>query len=319
MFTPTGEGMIQVESLTRWFGSTVALQDLTFSVAPGEVVGFLGPNGAGKTTAMRILTGSLAPTSGWAVVGGHDVLRESLAVRSLVGFMPENVPLYPDNTVQEFLHFVGRVKGVPANRLRSQVSEIMELAALAEVRQRLIGHLSKGFRQRVGLAQALIGDPSILILDEPSAGLDPHQIVEVRELIRSFRGVKTVLLSSHILNEVSLVCQRVLILDRGRLVAEQSPEVLAETLGKTPRIVLVWRGAREEVLSALARQPGVQEVVATEGGAEVLFEGNSEEIRPCLAETVLGAGGRLQVLQERIPSLEDLFLRVTGEEGGQNQ
>ncbi len=308
--------MIEVTSLGRRFGETVALEDLTFAVAPGEIVGFLGPNGAGKTTAMRILTCTLPPSSGRAVVAGHDVVAEPLAVRRSVGFMPENVPLYPDSTVEEHLRFVGRLKRVADAALGAQVADAERRAGLESVRGRLVGHLSKGFRQRVGLAQALIGDPPILILDEPSVGLDPSQIVEIRELIRSFRGEKTVLLSSHILNEVSLICERVLILDHGRLVAQASPADLGPAADGRARVVVVWDGARDAGLAALAAVPGVAEVKAEPAGAEVVVSGELDAVRPALAAAVVAAGGRLQRLEDRAGTLEELFLRLTAGEGG---
>lgn len=306
--------MIQVESLSRRFGDVTALRDVSFSVAAGEIAGFLGPNGAGKTTAMRILTCTLPPSAGRAVVAGHDVELEPLAVRAKIGFVPENVPLYGDGTVDELLRFVGDLKGVPAERLAAQVDAVIARAGLGEVRRRLVANLSKGFRQRVGLAQALLGDPPILILDEPSGGLDPHQIVEIRELIRGFRGEKTVLLSSHILAEVSQICERVLILDRGRLVAEANPAQLGEVSGERPRVTVVWDGAREAVLAALAAVPGVTAVVPTPEGAAVALGGDPESVRPELAAAVVAAGGRLQRLEGRAATLEELFLRLTGGE-----
>jgi len=305
--------MIEVDSLTRRYGETYALSNVSFSVAAGEIVGFLGPNGAGKTTAMRILTCTLAPTAGVARVGGHDVTRAPLAVRSQVGFMPENISLYPDNRVHEFLRFVARLKGVPGARLKKHLADIVGQTGLAEVENRLVAHLSKGFRQRLGLAQALVGDPEILILDEPSAGLDPHQNVEIRQLIHDFRGRKTVLLSSHILSEVSLTCQRVLILDRGRLVAEEDPQILALHSGSWPQVTLRWDGVRDEVYRALAALEGVAEVIATAAGADVSLRADPRQMRPQLAAAVIGAGGSLQGMTDRVVSLEDLFLRLTGD------
>ncbi|MBU0742081.1 ABC transporter ATP-binding protein [bacterium] len=220
--------MIEADGLTRRFGDTVALAEVGFKVARGEVVGLLGPNGAGKTTAMRILTCTLPPSGGRASVAGFDVVDASLEVRRRIGFMPEHVPLYPDATVTEHLRFTAELKGVPAAGRDGHLDTIVERAGLSEVRGRMVGNLSKGFRQRVGLAQALVGDPEVLILDEPTGGLDPHQIVEIRDLIRSFRGERTVLLSSHILAEVSRTCSRVIILDRGRLVAEVDAQELPD-------------------------------------------------------------------------------------------
>ncbi len=304
--------MIEAAGLTRDFGATRALDDLSFRVDAGEIVGFLGPNGAGKTTAMRILTCTLPPSAGGATVAGCDVVADPDGVRAQVGFMPENAPLYPEMTVDETLDFVAALKGVAGPGRRAGLADIVERVGLGEVRHRLVGNLSKGYRQRVGLAQALVGDPAILILDEPSAGLDPHQIVEVRELIRGFRGHKTVLLSSHILNEVSLICGRVLILDRGRLMTEEAPAALSRAVDRGPRVEILWDGAREAVLAALAATPGVDGVEAQEGGALVACAGETSALRPLLARAVLESGGELQRLGDRDASLEELFLRLTG-------
>ena len=309
--------MIEVKGLTRRFGSTRALVDLSFKVAKGEVVGFLGPNGAGKSTAMKILTCSLAPTRGTASVGGFDILDDPIEVRRHIGFMPEHVALYTDQSVFGLLRFVAELKGVARNALAAHIDGIIEQTGLKEVRHKLVGNLSHGFRKRVGLAQALISNPEVLILDEPTSGLDPHQIVEIRQLIKSFRGQRTVLLSSHILSEVSAICERVLILDKGRLVGEESADGLAQAgsaaAGHDIRtVVLSWDGDRASVAEALARVAGVDEVVITDDGAEVIIAGNPVEIRPKLVESVLQAGGQLQNIQDKGPSLEDLFLRLTG-------
>ncbi len=222
--------MIRVRGLTRRFGPHVALRDVSFEVPAGEIVGLIGPNGAGKTTTMRILTGTLPPSAGTVEIAGHDVALDPLAARRRLGFMPERVPLYPDATVDELLRFVADLKEVPPRRQRSHLDGIVARVGLEEVRHRVCGHLSKGFRQRVGLAQAMVGDPDLLILDEPSAGLDPHQIIAFRELIRGLRGERTVLVSSHILGEIARVCQRVLILHRGRLVGAGTQAELGDDL-----------------------------------------------------------------------------------------
>ncbi|RKZ19997.1 hypothetical protein DRQ50_00805 [bacterium] len=308
--------MIEVTGLTRRYGATLALDNVSFTVGAGEVVGFLGPNGAGKSTTMKILTGSLAPTSGQARVAGCDLLDDPLGVRSRVGFMPEQVALYSDQSVISLLSFVAAIKGVPEADTAAVVDAAIVSTGLQQVHRKLVGNLSHGFRKRVGLAQALIGDPEVLILDEPTSGLDPHQIVEIRELIRGFRGRRTVLLSSHILSEVAAICERVLILDQGRLVAEENAEGLAQAaagggaVGR--RVVLSWDGDRDAVAQALARVTGVDDVKVTEDGAEVSIAGNPVEIRPALVESVLAAGGRLQNIRDGGPSLEDLFLRLTG-------
>jgi ABC-2 type transport system ATP-binding protein len=309
--------MIEVKGLARRYGSTRALVDLSFKVAKGEVVGFLGPNGAGKSTTMKILTCSLAPTRGTASVAGFDILDNSISVRRHTGFMPEHVALYTDQPVLGFLRFVADLKGVARGEVVDHVDGIITQTGLAEVRHKLVGNLSHGFRKRVGLAQALISNPAVLILDEPTSGLDPHQIVEIRQLIKSFRGERTVLLSSHILSEVSAICERVLILDKGRLVGEESADGLARVDAAAPEqgtrtVVLSWDGDRASVAEALARVAGVDEVVVTSDGAEVIIAGNPVEIRPKLVESVLQAGGQLQNIQDKGPSLEDLFLRLTG-------
>jgi ABC-2 type transport system ATP-binding protein len=312
--------MIEVKGLTRHYGTTVAIADVSFTVGRGEVVGFLGPNGAGKSTTMKILTGSLAPSRGTAVVAGHDILDEPLEVRRRVGFMPEHVALYGDQTVASLLNFVADIKHVPPGLQAAQVGRLMDQTGLAEVRDGLVGNLSHGYRKRVGLAQALIGDPDVLVLDEPTSGLDPHQIVEIRELIRSFRGERTVLFSSHILAEVQAICERVLILDRGRLVTGELAAGLAtagDAGAPVGAVVLVWDGAPDgEVVAALQGVAGVREVVPAAGGAEVVLAGDPREIRPQLAAAVQTAGARLQGLQDKGPSLEDLFLRATGRRPG---
>ena len=310
--------MIKVKGLSRRYGAQLALDDLSFEVSRGEVVGFLGPNGAGKSTTMKILTCSLAPTSGTAEVAGHDILEDPIAVRRKVGFMPEHTPLYLDQTVSSFLDFVAELKAVDSGSKAAHLARIIQQTGLDRVLDKLIGNLSHGFRKRVGLAQALVGDPEVLILDEPTSGLDPHQIVEIRELIKGFRGERTVLLSSHILSEVSATCERVLIVDNGRLVGQESAAGLAAAGEKAgPRVVLSWDGDRQGVADALTKVAGVDEVVVTAKGAEVFIAGNPVEIRPKLVESVLAAGGRLQNIQDlddggEGPSLEDLFLKLTG-------
>ena len=223
----TEHSMIEVENLTKRYGRAVAVDGISFKVQRGEILGFLGPNGAGKTTTMRILTCYLPPTEGKAWVAGYDVFEDPLEVKKRVGYIPETPPLYPDMDVQSFLEFCARIKGLPASERQARIDEAMEKCRIGDVRGKLIGRLSKGYRQRVGLAQALVGDPEILILDEPTSGLDPSQIVEIRELILGFRGERTVLVSSHILGEIARTCSRVLIVDRGRLVAEAGPGDLA--------------------------------------------------------------------------------------------
>lgn len=308
--------MIKVQGLSRRYGNLNALANLSFEVGQGEVVGFLGPNGAGKSTTMKILTCTMAPSSGTASIAGHDILDNPIAVRRKVGFMPEHSPLYLDQTVVSFLNFVADIKGVAPKGQDAHIARITQQTGLDTVLGKLIGTLSHGYRKRVGLAQALIGDPEVLILDEPTSGLDPHQIVEIRQLIQNFQGQRTVLLSSHILSEVSATCERVLILDKGRLVGQEDAAGLAAARERTsPRVVLSWDGDRDGVARALEKVAGVDDVIVTESGAEVLIAGNPVEIRPKLVESVIAAGGRLQNIQDKEgqgPSLEDLFLKLTG-------
>jgi len=321
--------MIKVTDLSRRYGNQLALANLSFEVGQGEVVGFLGLNGAGKSTTMKILTCSLAPTSGTASVAGHDILDEPLAVRRKVGFMPEHAALYLDQTVASFLNFVADVKGVDSGGKAAHLARIIQQTGLDMVTHKLIGALSHGYRKRVALAQALVSDPEVLILDEPTSGLDPHQIVEIRELIKSFQGERTVLLSSHILREVSATCQRVLILDKGRLVGQESTKGKLEALAgdtsvpSNPRGVLARDGDRQAVADAFAKVTLVECLEIKADGAEVSIAGNPVEIRPKLVESVLGAGGLLQNIQDlpdgpatgsadQEPSLEDLFLKLTG-------
>src|SRR5574338_1704075 len=222
--------MIEVENLTKRYGPTLAVSDVSFQVQKGEILGFLGPNGAGKTTTMRIITGFLSPTEGRVRVAGIDVVDSPLDAKRHIGYLPENPPVYTDMTVNEYLAFVGRIKGVPRAELKKRVGEVSEKCAIADVQDRQIGKLSKGYRQRVGLAQALIHNPDILILDEPTAGLDPKQIIETRELIKGLAGQHTVILSTHILPEVAQTCQRVVIINKGRVVAVDTPENLTARL-----------------------------------------------------------------------------------------
>ncbi|MBD2541485.1 ABC transporter ATP-binding protein, partial [Coleofasciculus sp. FACHB-SPT36] len=250
--------MIEVENLSKIYGATPAIQDVTFNVEPGEILGFLGPNGAGKTTTMRILAGYLPASSGTARIAGYDVHEDLMAVRRRIGYLPETPPLYPDMSVEGFLHFVARLKGVPGRDRKSQVNSAMERCNLTEKRKVLIHKLSKGFRQRVGIAQAIVHDPPAIILDEPTVGLDPRQIIEVRNLIKSLAGSHTIILSTHILPEVSMTCSRVAIINRGRLVATNSPENLVAQLAGGSGYELEIDGDVEAVQQMLLVLPGVR-------------------------------------------------------------
>ncbi len=310
--------MIEVEKLTKRYGRETAVDGISFGVERGEILGFLGPNGAGKTTTMRILAGYLPPTEGRAKVAGFDVFEDPLSVKRRVGYAPETPPLYPDLDVVTFLGFCARIKGIDASKRRPHIEEVMEKARVADVRRKLIGRLSKGYRQRVGLAQALLGSPQVLILDEPTAGLDPKQITETRELIRSLGGEHTVVLSTHILPEVSMTCSRVLIINKGRVVAEDTPDNLVHRLKGSRPVRLEVRGETGPVFEAIRQVPGIANVRPLGGGdGFVAFDVEAEagrDVRGDLARAVTHGGFDLLGLSQSGLSLEDVFLQLTTED-----
>ena len=309
--------MIEVEHLTKRFGNIVAVDDISFQIAQGEVVGFLGPNGAGKTTAMRILTSFMPATSGTVRVAGFDPFWESLQVRSNVGYLPENVPLYNEMRVNEYLFHRARLKGVAACDRKRRVGEVVGRCGIGEVARRVIGHLSKGYRQRVGLADALVNDPPILILDEPTVGLDPNQVRVVREMIRDLGRRRTVLLSTHILSEVEMICPRVIIISEGRIVAEDRTENLTRDLDTADRFFVQTRGPGDAIRAAFGGLPGVARVVWEERDGEggingFLVEGAKDAgIREKLLETLSQNAWPLVQLAVRAPTLEDVFVNRT--------
>ncbi|MGH9319588.1 MAG: ABC transporter ATP-binding protein [Vicinamibacteria bacterium] len=310
--------MIEVTEITKDFGRVTAVAGLSFSVAKGEVLGFLGPNGAGKTTTMRILTGYIPATKGSAVVAGHDVRREPLEAKRKIGYLPESPPLYPEMTVESYLDFVARIKEVPRTQRRAKLGEAIERCALSEVRDKLTGKLSKGYRQRVGLAQALLHDPEVLILDEPTAGLDPKQINETRALIRSLGGDHTVVLSTHILPEVAMTCDRVVIINNGRVVAQGTAESLTEKFRRASILEVTAAGDEDRVRSLLLAIEGVLAVETdrADGRARVfrvkLVEGR--DLRSEIASRVVGAGLELLGLHQPGMTLEEVYLRVISAE-----
>ena len=313
--------MIEVDRLTKHYGPVAAIQDVSFSVSKGAIVGFLGPNGAGKTTAMRILACFMPASSGTARVAGDDVFEQSIEVRKRIGYLPENVPLYGDMTVGAYLDFVGDVKGLGRADRRRRVGEVLERCLIADVRGRLIARLSKGYRQRVGLAQALIADPEVLILDEPTIGLDPKQIIGIRSLIKSLAGAHTVILSTHILPEVSMVCEGVVIINRGRIVASGPLDRLMDELSPVARLQVQVDGPPELVSVSLRALPGVQRIeakgVADGVGTYVLEADRARDVRRDLVQLVTQQRWGLLELRALGLSLEDLFIRVVaGEEHG---
>jgi len=309
------EMMIQVQELTKFYGPNLAINGLSFEVAQGEIVGFLGPNGAGKTTTLKILAGFMPPTSGVARIDGFDCLTHSLAVRRSLGYLPETVPLYGDLTVTQFLRFAARAKGVEAADEASEIHRVMEGCGLEEVQHTLIAALSKGFRQRVGLAQALLKSPPLLILDEPTIGLDPSQIVEIRQLIKELAGEHTVILSSHILPEVSQLCSRVIIINHGKIIASDTPENLSRQLGRGSRLHLTVAGPAADVAAALGSLPGVREVADHGLQRFLVTTAEDRDLRPELARLVVAKGWDLLELHSQEFTLEEVFLNLVTEEG----
>jgi len=315
--------MIKVEGLTKRYARTLAVDNISFEVEKGQIVGFLGPNGAGKTTTMRVLTCFLPPTSGKVNVAGFDVLENPLEVKKRIGYLPETPPLYPEMEVVEYLTFVGKLKGISTGDINRRVDEVMGRCAIGDVRDKLIGKLSKGYRQRVGLAQAIIHNPDVLILDEPTSGLDPKQIIEIRELLKSLAGDHTIILSTHILSEVEHSCERVIIISQGRLVAIDSVANLTNRLRGSESVALEVEAADghpnpTEVQQRLEQVAGVSRVVMKDSkNGRLSFEVESlqgRHIRADLARSVVNAGWSLNELRALGLSLEAIFLQLTGSE-----
>ena len=312
--------MIDVQDLTKDYGSRRAIDGITFKVERGEVLGFLGPNGAGKTTTMRIITGFMPPTRGTVSIAGFDIFRQSLEARRRIGYLPESVPLYTEMSVGGYLDFMAKIKGVPRAKRREQIDRAMEATRVQDRARQLIGKLSKGYRQRVGLSQALLGEPDVLILDEPTVGLDPRQITEVRDLIKEIGRDHAVILSTHILPEVSMVCSRVLIVDDGKEVAEDTPENLMRQLRGSEAVQVTVRGPRAAVMDAIRSVPGVLSVtLAGEGSTDgvaryTVATDPGADVREELAKTLVDGGHGLIELRMAGVSLEDVFLRLTTEE-----
>lgn len=304
--------MIRVEGLTKDYGPRRAIDNLTFNAERGEIVGFLGPNGAGKTTTMRILTGFMPPSSGKAAVAGYDVVDQSLEVRKRVGYLPETVPLYPDMTVFEYLKFMADLRRL--KDAEDRVDEVLELVHMEERAEGYISNLSKGMRQRVGLAQALLHQPEVLILDEPTIGLDPAQIHEVRNLIRELGKDRTVMLSTHILSEAQQVCNRVLIINKGKIVVEDTPGRLQARLSGSQRVALQVGGDYDGVEGLVKGVSGVQQVLPAANGAVEFEMVPGVDARPAVARAVVGAGYDLLEMRPLGMSLEDIFLQLTRDE-----
>lgn len=313
--------MIEVDQLTKTYGSIAAIKDVTFTVEPGEILGFLGPNGAGKTTTMRILTGYLPATEGTARIAGKDVHTDSMAVRQSIGYLPETPPLYPEMTVEGFLNFVARIKGVSAGDRPTQITSAIERCNLEAKRKTIIRKLSKGFRQRVGIAQAIVHNPPVIVLDEPTVGLDPRQIIEVRNLIKRLAGEHTIILSTHILPEVSATCDRITIINQGEIIATDSPENLVERLTGQDGYWVELRSDMEKGIALLQSIPGVTAVKAMK--TEELPSGHfrfevatrsEDDLGSEIAARVVNQGFELFELTRNRASLEDVFINLTTQE-----
>jgi ABC-2 type transport system ATP-binding protein len=313
--------MIEVQHLTKRYGPVTAVSDVTFRAESGEILGFLGPNGAGKTTTMRIITGYMPATEGKVLVAEHDVFEKPIEAKRRIGYLPETPPLYPDMTVREYLTFVAKIKGVPRREVGSRVADAMKKTWVADMASRHCVKLSKGYKQRVGLAQAILHNPDVLILDEPTAGLDPKQIIETRQLIRDLGGSHTIVLSTHILPEVSQTCQRVVIISKGRVVAVDTPDNLTARLRGSETMYLQVAGPGESIQGALSSIPGVTRVSATptaSGLVDVEVDSaQGHDVRRELAAVIVGAGWGLIELRPMRMSLEEIFLSLTTEDASE--
>jgi len=303
--------MIEVEGLTKVFVDEPVVDDVSLFIPKGQVLGFLGPNGAGKTTAMRMITAFLPPTAGRVVVAGVDLDQDPVGLRRNVGYLPENVPLYPEMRVEEYLRFRAAIEEVPGSEIRARIDEVCERCLIEDVRRQVAGTLSKGYRQRVGLAGALIHQPLVLILDEPTVGLDPNQIIKVRELITELGQDHTVLLSTHILPEVEQICERVTIIDRGRIVADGTPDALRARMVGNPRVRVELRGANGAGRDALIALPGVAEVVDEGDGNFLVEHAPASDPREGIFRMAVDKGWVLTTLAPTQASLEDVFVRLT--------
>lgn len=306
--------MIEVSELAKNYGEVVAVEGVSFGVKKGSILGFLGPNGAGKTTTMRMLTCFLPPTSGTAKVAGFDVVEESMEVRRRIGYLPEQPPLYLDMTVKSYLRFIARIKGIEKSLISNAIGETMEKTGIAHHQHTVISHLSKGYKQRVGLAQALVHNPDVLILDEPTVGLDPKQIIEIREVIKGLSGDHTVILSTHILSEVSMTCDEIVIINNGRIAGQGTPESLIDQLKDGDVLRAVITGNPEDVLAEVQALEGVLDVSNESEDVYLITTASGQDVRDPLTRSVIDKGFSLRELRPLDMTLEDIFLRFTTEE-----
>ena len=321
--------MIELKNVTKYFGDYPAITDISFTVDDGEIVGFLGPNGAGKSTTMKIITGFLPPSAGKISVAGHDVVTDSLAARSNIGYLPETVPLYGEMTVKDYLTFMGRIRGMSRSKIRSRIDEVVDLCRLIDYRNSHISKLSKGFRQRVGIAQAILHEPKVLILDEPTIGIDPRQVIETRDLIESLGGDRTVLVSSHLLDEVERMCGRVIIIDHGSIKAEDTPENLQRRLRNVGRIEVHIKGPEDTVSAALSSIRGVENVALISDLGDGIRSYNidtkrGDDVRSRISSAIVEGKWELVHMESITMSLEEIFVEVTtaldsGEESSEEE
>ena len=314
--------MIEVTNLVRRYGPHIAVDQASFKIEKGEIVGFLGPNGAGKSTTMNILTGYLSSTEGTVKIDGQDILEYPTEIKRKIGYLPENPPLYMDMTVREYLSFAAEIKGIPSGEKKEKINRVMETVGVHDVSKRLIKNLSKGYKQRVGLAQAMIGDPQVLIMDEPTAGLDPKQILDIRDLITELGKDRTIILSSHILPEISAVCKRVLIINRGKIVADDTPENLAKRILGGSHILLRMDASEAEASRALGKVPSIQKLEFKEcqesGAVEAVAEAAADtDIRRDIFRALAAADIPILMMRSQDMSLEEIFLNLTTKEKGE--
>jgi ABC-2 type transport system ATP-binding protein len=316
--------LIEVQNLTKVFGTTTAVDHISFAVNKGEILGFLGPNGAGKTTTMRILTGYMPATSGTALVAGFDVFNDSLEVRRRIGYLPESPPVYPDMSVGTYLDFVARIKGVPAEKRAARITDALEKTNITDKRDELIKRLSRGYKQRVGLSQALVHDPDVIILDEPTVGLDPKQIIEVRHLIKNLAGDHTIILSTHILPEVSMTCDRVVIINKGKVAAVDTPQNLTSQLKGGQRVRIEVQAPEQPLRDLLAQVPGTSQIqiepAQSTGHLFVTVESaQGKDLRSAIAAKIVEKGWPLFELRGVSASLEEIFLELTTDDAAHAQ
>lgn len=307
--------MIKIEGVTKRYGQTVAVRNISFDVERGEILGFLGPNGAGKTTTMRIITGYFPPTNGNVWVSGHSVLDEPIEAKRQIGYVPETPAMYDDMRTTDYLKYVGAIKGVPRAKIKERLDHTVERCALKSVVNKRVGELSRGYKQRVALGQALINDPPVLVLDEPTTGLDPKQIYEIRQLIKSMAGERTVILSTHILPEVSMTCSKVVIINEGEIVAVDTTQNIGKSLAHSHQVELVAKGPSKKIVESISAIEGVGRV-DTEGDTYTVETQKDKDLRSQIAKRIVEEGFELLELRSRSMSLEDVFLKLVMEEEG---